>query len=76
MAAMNLDQLSGSLSAPLQVLYVIHGEEDLLRIEALDLLRAAAKKQGYRTAKSIPLIPILIGTKCSNQPAAWGCFLI
>ncbi|MGB4883115.1 MAG: DNA polymerase III subunit delta [Neisseria sp.] len=47
MAAMNLDQLSGSLSAPLQVLYVIHGEEDLLRIEALDLLRAAAKKQGY-----------------------------
>ena len=25
----------------------IHGEEDLLRIEALDTLRAAAKKQGY-----------------------------
>ena len=32
---------------PLQPLYIIHGEEDLLRIEALDTLRAAAKKQGY-----------------------------
>ncbi|MGF6148949.1 DNA polymerase III subunit delta [Kingella potus] len=32
---------------PLHALYVIHGEEDLLRIEALDTLRAAAKKQGY-----------------------------
>ncbi len=33
--------------APLKSLYVIHGEEELLRIEALDALRAAAKKQGY-----------------------------
>lgn len=33
--------------APLKPLYVIHGEEELLRIEALDALRAAAKKQGY-----------------------------
>ena len=32
---------------PLKPLYIIHGEEDLLRIEALDTLRAAAKKQGY-----------------------------
>ena len=32
---------------PLKSLYVIHGEEELLRIEALDALRAAAKKQGY-----------------------------
>ncbi|WP_308085435.1 DNA polymerase III subunit delta [Neisseria polysaccharea] len=32
---------------PLKPLYVIHGEEELLRIEALDALRAAAKKQGY-----------------------------
>lgn len=28
---------------PLKPLYIIHGEEDLLRIEALDTLRAAAK---------------------------------
>ncbi|EPF9442987.1 DNA polymerase III subunit delta [Neisseria gonorrhoeae] len=33
--------------APLKPLYVIHGEEELLRIEAVDALRAAAKKQGY-----------------------------
>ena len=33
--------------APLKPLYVIYGEEELLRIEALDVLRAAAKKQGY-----------------------------
>lgn len=32
---------------PLKPLYVIHGEEELLRIEALDALRAAAKEQGY-----------------------------
>lgn len=31
----------------LQPLYVIHGEEDLLRVEALDALRATAKQQGY-----------------------------
>ena len=32
---------------PLKPLYVIHGEEELLRIETLDALRAAAKAQGY-----------------------------
>ncbi|MCF7529417.1 DNA polymerase III subunit delta [Neisseria lisongii] len=32
---------------PLKPLYIIHGEEDLLRIEALDALRAAARRQGY-----------------------------
>lgn len=32
---------------PLRPLYVIHGEEDLLRIEALDTLRQIAKQQGY-----------------------------
>lgn len=45
MAVANIEQLSAA--APLQPLYVIHGEEDLLRIEALDTLRAAAKQQGY-----------------------------
>lgn len=38
---------SGSLNAPLKPLYLLHGEEDLLRIEALDALRAAAREQGY-----------------------------
>lgn len=46
---MNLDlnQLSGSLKSGLQPLYVLYGEEELLRIEALDQLRAAAKQYGY-----------------------------
>lgn len=45
MAVMNIEQVSTDM--PLSPLYIIHGEEDLLRIEALDTLRAAAKKQGY-----------------------------
>ncbi len=45
MPVMNIGELSPDL--PLKPLYVIHGEEDLLRVEALDNLRAAAKKQGY-----------------------------
>ncbi len=47
MPQIHAEQLSGSLSAPLHALYIIHGEEDLLRVEALDALRAAAKQQGY-----------------------------
>lgn len=47
MPALDINRLSGSLNAPLQALYVIHGEEELLRIEALDTLRQAAKQQGY-----------------------------
>ncbi|STZ75918.1 DNA polymerase III subunit delta [Bergeriella denitrificans] len=45
MAAANIEQLRPD--APLAPLYVVHGEEDLLRIEALDTLRAAARQQGY-----------------------------
>lgn len=36
-----------TVDLPLRPLYVIHGEEDLLRVEALDTLCAAAKQQGY-----------------------------
>ncbi|PSJ80602.1 DNA polymerase III subunit delta [Neisseria iguanae] len=43
--AMNIGQLSADM--PLKPLYVIHGEEELLRIEALDTLRTAARQQGY-----------------------------
>lgn len=32
---------------PLHPLYLIHGEEELLRVETVDALRAAAKEQGY-----------------------------
>ncbi|WP_373741091.1 DNA polymerase III subunit delta [Neisseria sp.] len=45
MAAFDIAQLTPDM--PLKPLYVVHGEEDLLRIEALDTLRQAAKKQGY-----------------------------
>lgn len=40
------------MDMPLKPLYVIHGEEDLLRIEALDELRLAAKQQGYLNRES------------------------
>ncbi|ASK28111.1 DNA polymerase III subunit delta [Neisseria chenwenguii] len=42
---MNIEHISPD--APLAPLYVIHGEEELLRIEALDALRQSAKAQGY-----------------------------
>ena len=45
MAVQNIEHISAA--DKLQPLYVIHGEEDLLRVEALDKLRAAAKQQGY-----------------------------
>lgn len=45
MAVMNIEQFQ--VETPLKPLYVIHGEEDLLRIETLDILRLAAKQQGY-----------------------------
>ena len=45
-------RLSGSLKNGLHPLYVIHGEEALLRIETLDTLRAAAKAHGYLNRES------------------------
>ena len=47
MAAISTERLLQQLKQPLQALYVLHGEEALLRIEALDAIRAAAKEQGY-----------------------------
>lgn len=44
---MDLSQQSIQIQSALSPLYVIHGEEELLRIEALDALRLAAKQQGY-----------------------------
>ena len=52
MNRLSLDDLEGSLNAPLQALYILHGEEDLLRIEALDALRTAARQQGYLNRES------------------------
>lgn len=46
---MNLrpEQLASQLAKPLAPLYVIHGNEPLLVLEAGDAIRAAARKQGY-----------------------------
>ena len=41
------EQLSVHLEKPLQGLYLLHGDEPLLVIEAGDAIRAAARKQGY-----------------------------
>lgn len=46
---MNLrpDQLDTHLTRPLAPLYVLHGDEPLLILEAGDAIRAAARKQGF-----------------------------
>ena len=46
---MNLrpEQLTSQLDKPLGPLYVLHGNEPLLVLEAGDAIRAAARKQGY-----------------------------
>lgn len=41
------DQLAAHLGKPLASLYVLHGNEPLLVIEAGDAIRAAARKQGF-----------------------------
>lgn len=52
MAALPIEQLAVRAAQGLQPLYVLHGEEDLLRVEALDALRAAARAQGYANRES------------------------
>ena len=41
------EQLSAHLEKPLAPLYVVHGNEPLLVIEAADAIRAASRKQGF-----------------------------
>lgn len=41
------EQLATHLDKPLAPLYVVHGDEPLLTIEAADAIRAAARKQGF-----------------------------
>ncbi len=42
MATLRLEQLDASLSRELRPLYVIHGDEPLLALEAADAIRARA----------------------------------
>ncbi|MDD5296932.1 MAG: DNA polymerase III subunit delta [Rhodocyclaceae bacterium] len=41
------EQLAGQLEKPLAPLWLLHGDEPLLVIEAGDAIRAAARRQGY-----------------------------
>ena len=41
------DQLEQHLQKPLAALYVLHGDEPLLSLEAADAVRQAARRQGY-----------------------------
>ena len=47
------EQLSAQLDRPLAPLYLIHGNEPLLVIEAADAIRAAARKQGFEEREVI-----------------------
>ena len=47
MTQVRLDALAGHLAKRLAPLYVVHGDEHLLAIEAADRIRAAARKAGF-----------------------------
>lgn len=51
------EQLATHLEKPLQPLYVLHGDDPLLTIEAGDALRAAARKQGYEERTVLVVAP-------------------
>lgn len=52
---MNLrpDQLPALLEKPLAPLYLLHGNEPLLVLEAADLVRAAARRQGFEERETL-----------------------
>ena len=47
MPALRLEQLEGHLARDLKPLYVIHGDEPLLSLEAADAIRARARASGF-----------------------------
>jgi DNA polymerase-3 subunit delta len=51
------EQLAAHLDKTLQPLYVLHGNDPLLTIEAGDALRAAARRQGYDERKVLVVTP-------------------
>jgi len=50
--AIRADQLEAHLARQLGAVYVIHGDEPLLAIEAADAIRAAGRKAGF-TLRSV-----------------------
>lgn len=51
------EQLAAHLENPLHPLYVLHGDDPLLTTEAGDLLRAAARRQGYTDRTVLVVTP-------------------
>jgi DNA polymerase-3 subunit delta len=51
------DQLAAHLEKPLQPLYVLHGDDPLLTVEAGDALRAAARQQGFAERSVLVVTP-------------------
>lgn len=47
------DQLPALLDKPLAPLYLLHGNEPLLVLEAADLVRAAARRQGFEERETL-----------------------
>jgi len=47
------DQLAALLAKPLGPLWVLHGNEPLLVLEAADAIRAAARRQGYEERETL-----------------------
>ena len=56
---MNLrgEQLEAHLAKTLASLYVVHGDEPLLALEAADALRAAARKRGFTEREVLVVQP-------------------
>jgi DNA polymerase-3 subunit delta len=57
MPAVSPDALSGSLERSLAPLYLIHGEEALVSLEAADLIRQQARQQGYLEREVLTVEP-------------------
>jgi len=51
--SLRAEQLAAHLEKPLAPLYVLHGDEPLLVIEAADAIRAAAKRQGFSDRETL-----------------------
>lgn len=51
------EQLAAHLEKPLAPLYVVHGDDPLLTIEAGDALRAAARRQGFDERSVLVVTP-------------------
>ena len=74
MAVMNIEQVSADM--PLSPLYIIHGEEDLLRIEASTPCAPPPKNKATSTAKSLRRTTAPTGTNCCKAQAVRGFSLI